>query len=57
VQAPTYFIIIGLSLSLVLALISANYQKQQGHSYFQSLFFGFLGLSGLTFGVWSYLFF
>lgn len=56
-QAPTYFIIIGLTLSLVVALFSANYQKKQGHSFFQTFFFGFLGMSGLTFGMWSYIFF
>jgi hypothetical protein len=57
VQAPTYFILIGLSLSFMLALTSASYQKKQGHSFFQTFFFGFLGLGGLTFGLWSYIFF
>jgi len=57
VQTPTYFILIGLSLSFVLALVSATYQKKQGHSFFQTFFFGFLGLGGLTFGIWGYIFF
>ncbi len=56
-QAPTYFISIGLSIALVLAFISANYQKNQGHSFFQTFLFGFIGMAGLVLGIWGYLFF
>ncbi len=56
-QSPTYFLIIGLTIALVLALLSANYQKNQGHSFFQTFFFGLIGMSGLVLGLWSYLFF
>lgn len=56
-QTPTYFLIIGLSIALVMSLISANYQKNQGHSFFQAFLFGLIGMSGLVLGLWSYLFF
>jgi uncharacterized membrane protein YczE len=56
-QVPTYFLIVGLGMALVLALISANYQKNQGHSFFQTFLFGWIGMSGLILGLWSYLFF